>query len=149
MPATIRRSFSATDAAASASVSGRTTRNSSPPYRPAMSVARTLAASSCADVAQDAVAGGVAVGVVEALEVIEVQEDDRHRVPVAGGPRQLLVHAVQDGLPGGDAGQRVDRRQAPRVADAVGERAERGPEPRIADPVRVDRDERALVLGAG
>ncbi len=46
MPATIRRSFSATDAAASTSVSGSTIRNSSPPYRPAVSIARTLAASS-------------------------------------------------------------------------------------------------------
>ena len=100
-----------------------------------------------AHVAQHQVAGRVSMRVVEPLEVVEVGHDHRQRVPVAGRTGQLLVHEVQDGLPVGDAGQGIHRRQPPRVGDAVRERAEGGAQPRIPDAGSADGDQRSLVLG--
>ena len=100
----------------------------------------------CAHMAQHRVAGGMAMGVVEALEVVEVGQDDRQRVPEPARPLVLLVHATQHGLAVRDAGERVDRREAPGVRHAIGQGREGEPEPAVADRTRVDRHEGALVL---
>ena len=98
---------------------------------------------------QDGVPGRVAVRVVEPLEVVEVHQDHGQRAVVADRAGQLLLHAGQDGLPVRDPGQRVDRRQAPRVGHAIGQAAKRGPQPGVVDPRGVQRDELALVGGVG
>ena len=65
------------------------------------------------DVAQDDVAGGMAVRVVEPLEVVEVDEDQRQRPAVAGARASSSSTRVEDGLAVGDAGQRVEGRLLP------------------------------------
>ena len=59
------------------STSSSSTANSSPPKRAAVSVARMLVAAGCATSHEHLVAGGVAEAVVDRLEVVEVDEDDR------------------------------------------------------------------------
>ena len=81
------------------------------------------------DPAQDDVARGVAVGVVDGLEVVDVDEGDRERSLVAGSALDLGEERGQQGLAVGDAGQPVDRRAVvgvgQRAGDAV-DRARRG-----------------------
>ena len=68
-------------ATASASVSSATsstrTANSSPPWRAAVSDGRRASADPPGGDREDLVAAGVAVGVVEDLEVVEIDEEDR------------------------------------------------------------------------
>jgi hypothetical protein len=52
---------------------GSTMANSSPPMRATRSIGRTLSTSAVATALQHQVAGGMAVGVVDALEVVDVQ----------------------------------------------------------------------------
>ncbi len=63
------------------------------------------------DAAQDDVAGGVAVGVVDGLEVVDVDEGDRQRPLVAAGTLDLGEERGQEGAAVGHAGQAVERRQ--------------------------------------
>ena len=58
--------------------------------------------------AQDDVADGVAVGVVDGLEVVDVDEGDRQRPAVARRALDLGEEARQQRLPVGDAGEPVD-----------------------------------------
>ena len=99
--------------------------------------------------AQDGVAGRVAVRVVEPLEVVEVDDDHRQLAAIPVGAQELVVEPRENGLAVGDAGQRVDGREAPRVGDAVGELAEGDAQARVGDALRLERHERALVRGAG
>ncbi len=99
--------------------------------------------------AEDPVTGGMAVGVVQALEVVEVDEHDREGVPVARRAGDLLVHAGEHGLPVGDARQRVHGGQPPRVRDPVGQPSECRSQPWILDPLGLDGDQGPLVRGVG
>ena len=98
--------------------------------------------------AQDRVAGGVAVRVVAALEVVEVDEDERQRPPVAGRAGQLLLHPGEDGLAVGDAGQRVDGRLDPGLGDAGRELLERAAETLVADAPRLGGEHGVVRVGA-
>ena len=93
------------------------------------------------------VARGMTVGVVQALEVVEVHQHDRERALVAGGTGNLLVHAGEHRLPVRDAGELVHRGQPPGVGDALGEAREGCPEAGIGDPVGVDVRQRRIVRG--
>ena len=73
--------------------------NSSPPYRPSVSVARRFARRVRGHAAQDHVAGLVAVGVVDGLEEVDVDERDGERAVVAVGPLDLAEQGGEDGGP--------------------------------------------------
>ena len=88
-----------------ASTPGRTTRNSSPPQRTTPSAARTTDARSVRDAAEQLVAGGVAVGVVDVLEAIEIAHRHRRHARVVLGQHEVEPAPVED------AGQRIDLRQ--------------------------------------
>ncbi|GAV33766.1 hypothetical protein ROTAS13_01423 [Roseomonas sp. TAS13] len=66
-------------------------------------------AQRLADGAQAIVAGLVAIGVVEGLEVIDIDHQQRHPVVLPHRPRQGLVEAA----PVGEAGQPVGQGEAP------------------------------------
>ena len=76
----------------------------------------------------------MAVGIVEALEVVDVHEDDRDLVAVAGGPVELRVEAREQGLAVHDPRQQVHRGHRPGLGHPLGEPAEAGLEARVADP---------------
>ncbi len=65
------------------------------------------------------VAGLVAVGVVEALEVVDVAEDEREGRLVAGAPAPLLAQRGVETPAVGDLGERVESGDALEVAVAV------------------------------
>ena len=73
------------------------------------------------DAAQDDVAGGVAVRVVDGLEVVDVDEGDRQRPLVAGRPLDLGEQLGEQRLAVGDAGQPVDGRRVVRVGEGDGD----------------------------
>jgi hypothetical protein len=57
------------------------------------------------DPAQDLVAGGVALAVVDLLEAVEVEDQQRQRPAVAGGVRQLGLGALGEAAPVQRAGE--------------------------------------------
>ena len=63
--------------------------------------------------AQHQVARGVATGVVEALEVVEVEERERHRAAGPGGDGPLPLHLLLERAVIAEAGQRVAQRFGP------------------------------------
>ena len=69
------------------------------------------------DPAQDDVAGGVAVGVVDRLEVVDVDEGDAQRALVARRALDLGEQGGEERLAVGDAGQPVDGRAVVRVGE--------------------------------
>ena len=75
--------------------------------------------------------------VVESLEVIEVDHDDRQLMGVAPGPIDLLLELGQDRLAVEHAGELVDGGQRPDLGQALGELAEAGPQTRILDTAGV------------
>ena len=85
------------------------------------------------DAAQDRVAGGVAIRVVDRLEVVDVDERDAQRSPVAGRALDLGEQVGEERLAVGDAGQAVDGRPVVCVGEGGGDRvdgdAEAGLEP--------------------
>ena len=90
--------------ALSPGVLGSSMPNSSPPWREQMSDLRTCCCMTDATDLQDPVAGGVAVGVVEVLEVIDVEDHERERLLVAQAARELLLGAVHEEAPVVEAG---------------------------------------------
>ena len=66
-----------------------------------------LALQQARDAAQQLVAGGVAARVVDALEVVEVEDDGAERGLVAAGARDLLADAHLHRAVVEDAGERV------------------------------------------
>ena len=109
-------------ACASSPMSSHRTANSSPPKRATVSLGRSSAAQARADRAQQLVAGVVAERVVDDLEVVEVEEEQRE----AAAPR---------------------RRRAERVAEAVEQqRAVREAGERVVQRVVADRAPRAQAL---
>ena len=94
-----------------------------------MSVARTLARRHVGHPAQDDVADVVAVGVIDPLEQVDVDEPDRERTVVAACPLDLAEeHAQQRGTVG-DPGQAVGGRGIVRGGER---RTELGDSPREA-----------------
>ena len=110
-----------------------TTANSSPPTRHTTSAPRTLARSDLGERAQHLVAGRVAVDVVEALEVVDVEHQQRDVIDV-GSPLQLCAEALVEGAVVVEAGQRVGLRLVlePRLDLGVVERERR----RVAEALR-------------
>ncbi len=86
------------------------------------------------DLDEHLVAGTVAVDVVDALEVVEVEHEDRDRVVRARGPRQLGAQPFVEVAVVVEAGQRVGLREVlePRPDLRVVERERR----RVAEPLR-------------
>ena len=70
--------------------------NSSPPKRASVSVARRSSFEPARDLLDQLVAGRMAVGVVDVLEAVEVEE--HHREPAAGAadPAELLVEPLAE-----------------------------------------------------
>ena len=77
--------------------------------------------------------------------MVEVDDHDRELAVVPVRPVELLVEPREHGLPVGDAGQRVDGREAPGVGHPVGEVAEGVPQLGVGDALGVEGDQRAVV----
>ena len=120
--------------ASPASQEGMITANSSPPSRQTTSEPRTRPRRSSASVAQHLVAGAVAVDVVDALEVVDVEHQHRDRVVRAARARELGAQALVEVAVVVEAGERVGLRLVlePRADLRVVER-ERG---RVAEALR-------------
>ena len=74
------------------------------------------------DAAQDDVAGGVAVGVVDGLEVVDIDERDRQRALVARRALDFGEQVGEQGLAVDDAGQAVDGGAVVGVGEGGGDR---------------------------
>ncbi len=87
--------------------------NSSPPYRATRSAARaSVFVEGHRDGPQAFVAGDVAVEVVESFEVVDVDHENRERLPVSATPAPLDLEAFVEDTAVGDPGERVGRRRA-------------------------------------
>ena len=136
------RMRSATAVASFASFSSSmSTANSSPPSRAAVSPARRQLVSRSLTIIEQRVAGGVAEAVVDRLEVVEVDEQDRELAAVALEPRRGVVDAVAEQRLVGEPGQRVVERLVrelvlqPAVFGDVAE-APHAPDDFAVDPLR-------------
>ena len=147
--ASAARARSAASAAASPATPGRTSTNSSPPSRPTASPSRTTERSLVGGGGQRLVALGVAERVVDALEVVEVDDGDaERRAGERGGldlaPQDLLRAAVVE-----QAGEAVGGGLVAQVlalaGGLVGERGHRG---EALDERHLGVGERAVVAGA-
>ena len=120
---------SASSSASSRLDSGRMTANSSPPTRQAMSVARTTPPDPVGDLGQHGVAAEVADAVVDPLEVVEVEDDQRHEALVALRARAIsrLEELVEEPAVV-QAGERVELGLLARLAVAA-RVGDRGPGP--------------------
>jgi len=76
------------------------------------------------DRTEEAVAGGVAVDVVDVLEPVEVHEQGRDRYMVAASPGQHLPGAFEDQRPIGEAGEVVVEGLVVQLARALAYEAE-------------------------
>ena len=72
-----------------------------------MSPSRTHAASPPCDLDQQLVAHVVAAGLVEDLEVVEIDEQKRPFSPATAAARQRLLQTVQEQATVGQLGQRI------------------------------------------
>ena len=82
----------------------------------------------------------VPVGVVDGLEVVDVDEGDRQRPLVAGGALDLGEQRREQRLAVGDAGQPVDRRAVVGLGEGAGDRVDGRREPALeAAAARRDR----------
>ncbi len=86
---------------------GRTTTNSSPPSRPEKIVGPQDALRRLREDADDLVAGGVAIGVIDPLEVVEVEHDEGERRALLAAALEQTLAAVEQGATVSDAGQRI------------------------------------------
>ena len=127
---------SAISSAAAISVSGSRTANSSPPLRPAKSLAPQRAAQHRADVRQDLVAHRVPALVVDLLEVVQVDQEQRERRLGRRGLGERPLQRVGDGALVGQPGQAVGRGADLRDGQVaqVGQHG-RGLADRLADPL--------------
>ena len=124
------RSRRATEWAPSTPVSGSRMANSSPPNRATMSVSRALRADDVGRFDERPAAEQVAVGVVDALEAVQIDEQQRQRPAAAHRALGLLAQdlvqvprVVELGQVVGDR-QRLGARDAQRVGQRVGRRLE-------------------------
>ena len=97
-------------------MSSRRTANSSPPSLATVSLARVHSKQPTCDLDEYGVTRGVAVAVVDRLERVEVEEEQRHPDLAAPGPVQGVRHAVEQDATVGQVGERV----VTRVVDHVG-----------------------------
>ena len=104
-----RQARGASASASAALAPGRSTQNSSPPSRPAVTSASPAGggAQRVGGGAQHRVAGLVAARVVDRLEPVEVAEQQRGRLAARGE----LLEPLLDRAPVGEAGQRVLERE--------------------------------------
>ena len=103
--------------------------NSSPPRRAAVSPVPASAADAIGDGLQQLVADGVAEGVVDRFEVVEVDEQHDHRVGLGARHPQGVIHAIEEQRPVGEPGQLVVEGAVAELALEVallGDVAERG-----------------------
>ena len=99
---------SAVSAAAwGSSTSSSSTANSSPPKRAAVSDGPDRGRDALGDLEQQLIAGGVAEAVVDGLEVVEVEEDDRQAELLAPGAGDRVAHALVEQRAVGQVGDRV------------------------------------------
>ncbi|HRB11987.1 MAG TPA: hypothetical protein PKU70_03170 [Vicinamibacteria bacterium] len=103
---TLSMSFWATLAAPSGGVSGRRTRNSSPPRRASESPSRRPSEALPHDL-EHLVPGGMAERVVDDLEAVEVHEKDAQGRVAALGLGERVGEAVLEEEPVGQAGEAV------------------------------------------
>ena len=124
-----------------ASTSGQMTTNSSPPRRATVSVVRTAARQPRREREQHLVAGGVAERVVDELEAVDVEHEDRDVDALALPAGQRLREPVERERAVRQARERVVQRGVPRhLLPAVALDGD--------DDQRRDRgEERDLVLG--
>ena len=110
------------------------TANSSPPTRQTVSDARAVARSTSASELEHLVALAVAADVVDALEVVDVEHQQRDRVVRAAGAVQLRAQALVEVAVVVEAGQRVGVREVLEAcADLRVVERERGG---VAEPAR-------------
>ena len=98
------------------------------------------------DAAQDDVAGGVAVRVVDGLEVVDVDEGDAQRPLVARCALDLGEQGGEEGLAIDDAGQAVDRRPVVGVGEGGGDAVDGVPEAGLEATAAI-RDGDGVVAG--
>ena len=79
---------------------GRMIANSSPPVRHTSSLWRTDRPELVGELGQHLVSDGVPVDVVDALEVVEIEHQQRHR-PALGGACERARSGAARGRPGG------------------------------------------------
>ena len=99
------------------------------------------------DAAQHNVARVVAVGVVDRLEEVDVDEADRERSVVAGGPLDLPEEHAQQGRAIGDPGQTVDSCRVVRGRKRGAELGHRASQPSVDAAVLCGYQGRELAVG--
>ena len=104
-----------------ASVCGRSSANSSPPTRNAASVCADRDADERADLGEELVADGVAAGVVDALELVDVDQHERERRAVAARALDHPGDGLLERAVVAEAGEAVAQR---RLAGALVQLAE-------------------------
>ncbi len=109
-------SRSARAAASISSTSSTSTANSSPPSRASVSDGRTCWLIRSATRRDELVAGRVAERVVDHLEVVEVDQQQRHSAAAALVAGHRVLDPVAEQRPVGQAGQRVLERLAGQLA---------------------------------
>ena len=85
----------------------RTTANSSPPSRAQVSISRMHAVIRLATAIEQIVAGEVAERIVDVLEVVEIDQQQGHRLRASARLGDGVLQAVVQQDPIGQAGQRV------------------------------------------
>ena len=80
-----------------------------------MSAVRTHSCSRCGEHLEQQVAGLVTVGVVDRLEPVEVDVEDRGPLAVAAGEVQVVLGAVEEEGAVGQLGERVVHRRVPEL----------------------------------
>ena len=96
------------------------TANSSPPTRQAMSAERTTSRTRSARLGEDAVAGEMPDAVVDRLEVVEVEDDEREAAVVAVRAGDLAGEGLVEVAPVVQARQRVEVGELARFPEAAG-----------------------------
>ncbi len=149
-PRTAARMRSPTSTATPGSGLRSRTTNSSPPKRAGTSSSRTADDDGARDRPQDLVAGRMAVGVVEDLELVDVDHEDPDGVagaPALGEQRHELLEVAAVGQPGQGVGRGLGLGGPVRVGPGerrgcldggAGQDAPGGLRPRPADAARQD-----------
>ena len=101
----------ATACGASIAAFSSRTANSSPPSRAAVSAGPKRAGETMADGDQQLVAGAMPQAVVDRLEIVEIQEEDRQRgLAQPAGAIERVLDAIDEERPVGEPGQRIVQR---------------------------------------
>ena len=121
--------------AAAASAPGISSVNSSPPQRAATSSVRLQAISASGDVHEGRAAAGVAEAVVQALQLVDVEQQQRHGLPEALRAVEAAPVVVLERLGVGEPGQGIALREFPEVVAAAAQlfRPEAGDKSRGAE----------------